>query len=277
MRSAIIATHDGDYFIVRKIKATERRLNLTCELGPIYISLRGRKNYESEIYAKVSWPERMNKKPVVTGNLIACAELVDSMDEGTLDFYQTTEIGFMREQFVYKDSQIVLESVFDDQGRIKTTKRSLPDDVWEYKFFYPNGKTWIHTFYRRGDVLLANDSFAACWDQAMANLNWSSSSLLKPEDCYEHKLEGDLYLTYAVLKIAPYYSFKSYYENGKIKSEGGLVRKQGKELKNMSWGCEVSKYYEFNNHTLMDGEWLFYNDDGILIKTINYDIGTQTK
>ena len=45
----------------------------------------------------------------------------------------------------------------------------------------------------------------------------------------------------------------------------------------MSWGCERSTYYEYDNHTLMDGEWFFYNEDGTLIETINYDNGTEIK
>jgi antitoxin component YwqK of YwqJK toxin-antitoxin module len=82
---------------------------------------------------------------------------------------------------------------------------------------------------------------------------------------------------YAVFNIAAYHNFKSYYENGELRCEGGLVRKDGGELKNMSWGCERSTYYEYDNHTLMDGEWFFYNEDGTLIETINYDNGTEIK
>jgi antitoxin component YwqK of YwqJK toxin-antitoxin module len=277
MRGAIKAAHDADYFIIRKIEAIEKRLNITYELGPIYTFLRGRTYKKSEFYAKVSWPEEMGRQPVITSTMLECAELLDGIDEGTLDFYQTTEIGFVREQYVYKDSQIVAKSLYDDKGHIKTSRNLLPDNVWEYKIFYSNGQTKIHTFYKLGDVLLANDSFAMCWDQAMINLNWSSSALLKPEDCFINKLPEDLYWLYAISNIAAYHNFKSYYENGELKCEGGLVRIQGRESNNMSWGCERSAYYEYDNHTLMDEEWNFYNEDGTLIKTIIYDNGTEIK
>ena len=219
----------------------------------------------------------MNKEPIITDDMVECAELMYSMDEGTLDFYQTSLLGFERKQFVYKDSQIVAENLYDDYGRIETSKKLMPDNVWEYKLFFTNGQPQIHTFYRTRDILLANDSFAKCWDQAIMNLRWSSSTLLRPVDCYQGELANDLYELYAFYNIAAYYNFKSYYENGKLKSEGSMVRKKGNELNYEAMGCEIGKYYEFDNHTLMDGTWNFYNEDGTLLKTINYDNGTEIK
>ena len=149
-----------------------------------------------------------------------------------------------------------------------------PDNVWEYKLYYPNGKLRIHTFYRKGDVLLANDSFAACWDQA--RVVWSGR-IISPQDCIEHKLAEDLYRLYVQSKIAAYYHFISFYENGEKKSEGGLVRKDGRELKEQSWCGTGITYLEYDSHTIMDGVWAFYNEDGTTLKKVNYENGTETK
>ena len=114
MKAAIRSMSDGDYFIIRNIKAIERRYKIEYDLDPFYTFLRGKTSVNSELYAKISWSPASKKMPIFTESMIVCAETLDSMCDGMVDFYQTTEKGFIRKEFVYKDSLIVQKSLFDE-------------------------------------------------------------------------------------------------------------------------------------------------------------------
>ncbi|PCJ65337.1 MAG: hypothetical protein COA58_10790 [Bacteroidetes bacterium] len=275
MRNAMRKTQGGDYMVFRKIEVDRSNTERTFRVDPFFIFIRGETSNENALsYVKITYPYNGKDTTIIMDNMLNYASQVYNLESYKANIYQTTKYGFYNTSYTFILNEVHERILYNELGKIEYKEVLHPDKVWEYTSYYPNGHPKIHTFYRKGDVLFANDSFALCWDRSRINTFIRETN---PEDCFINQLASELYRLYTNFKIAADQQFTHYYDNGNVQCSGTLIRKRGSEREDYGYPVCASgiRYCDYSDHTIMDGLWQFYNYDGSLLKTKNYDKGIE--
>ncbi len=269
MRSAIAGAKDGDRILFEAIEAEEKNHGFKANLSPIIIELTGNpKNPNSLIYARIK-NEDTNQDTLIT-NTDDMARYQLSLKNGIIDFFAREADGFTLTTSYIVGGKVISRSLNDDYGRLQEIHQRLDSNSWKYTQYYWDGTKKLTTTYTEGEVLKANDSFADCFD----NAQWATILNSKPDPCDNDVFIKDLAKLFMDKKIAATDSFTTYYPNGNIKLMGKLVTLEGMEEPHDSFCGTGITYYDYSDHTVMDGKWLLYGENGELLDTQKYKKGT---
>jgi antitoxin component YwqK of YwqJK toxin-antitoxin module len=269
MREAMQDLGGGDRILFEEIKAQEKRYGFIANLPPIIIQIRGYpKNPNSLVYARIK-NEDTNQDTLIT-NTDDIARYQLSLKNGIIDFFAREADGFTLTTSYIVGGKVISRSLNDDYGRLQEIHQRLDSNSWKYTQYYWDGTKKLITTYTEGVVLKANDSFADCFD----NAQWASILNSKPDPCDNDVFIKDLAKLFMDKKIAATDSFTTYYPNGNIKLMGKLVTLEGMEEPHDSFCGTGITYYDYSDHTVMDGKWLLYGENGELLDTQKYNKGT---
>jgi hypothetical protein len=269
MRRAIAETEDGDRILFEGIEAEEQHYGFKANLSPVIIQIRGYpKDPNSMAYARIK-NEDTNQDTLIT-NIDDIARYQLSLQNGLVDFFAREADGFTLTTSYIVGGKVISRSTKDDYGRLTEIHQRLDSNSWKYTQYYWDGTKKLTTTYTEGVVLKANDSFANCFD----NAQWASILNSKPDPCDNDVFIKDLAKLFMDKKIAATDSFTTYYPNGNIKLMGKLVTLEGMEEPQGSFCGTGITYYQYSDHTVMDGKWLLYSDKGELLDIRKYKKGT---
>ena len=277
MRNAIAEAQDGDRILFEEIKAEEKSYGFKANLSPIIIQLTGNsKNPNSLVYARIK-NEDTNQDTLIT-NTDDIARYQLSLQNGIIDFFAREADGFTLTTSYIVGGQVISWSTNDDYGRLTEIHQRLDSNSWKYTSYFPSGKKKLVTSYTENVQLKGNDSFAVCLD----NNRWNSILDKEEELCDDDVFMKEMARLFRAKRIAARDSFIEYHPNGNAKIMGNLIFIKAEPridvnderfILGMSCGNSPTNYKRLN-HTVMDGKWLLYSENGELLDTQKYKKGT---
>lgn len=269
MRSAIAQANNGDRILFEAIEAEEKNYGFKANLSPVIIQLTGYpENPKSLVYARIK-NEDTNQDTVIT-NTDDIARYQLNMQNGLVDVFVREADGFTLTTSYIVGGKVISWSTKDDYGRLKEIHQRLDSNSWKYTQYYWDESKRLTTTYTEGQVLKGNDSFADCFDKA----RWNARFNITEDTCANDVFINDLVKLYTDKKIAARDSFITYYPNGNIKLMGKLSSIEALPEPQGSFCGNGITYYQYSDHTVMDGKWLLYSENGELLDTQKYKKGT---
>jgi antitoxin component YwqK of YwqJK toxin-antitoxin module len=277
IRKAMAEMSGGDKILIEGIKAKESKYGFKAELSPIIITIRSEhptyfKNENSFTYARVK--DEDHNQEYYLNSTYDIAQLADTFQNGLIDIFSQGANGHFRTSSYYMDGNEYSRAIYDDYNRLLSTQKRIDSIHWRYTSYYWNEQKKVETQCAENQVLQGTEEFASCYDRKRIS---ESSNLDISNGCQYDSILMDLFSLFLESDIASTGNFKSYYENGQLKTEGILVMKEGAELpKGVYCGTGIT-YYDYTNSTVLDGKWKFYSASGKLLETRKYDKGKRIK
>lgn len=283
MLAQLAQTYNGDIIIIEGIKAEESKYGFKSNLSPIVITIRNAKpnSLHQEkvlVYTRVEKPNG-ESYTFINDEFELTQEGIDSIRNGIINYYYTTDSGFFREMQVVKNGVIIEKSYFNDEGK-KVYQLTKNKDVWQFEAYYKNGKLKTKTTISDSLTYVGNIEILDC-DNYFSGYCYGESYYERCKYIVHQSDESDVHQIKYQYNLCPIGELKIYYPNGKLKMSGNL--KYGFRHKTES--IQKNHIYEgfqnsnpgFNEISVMDGVWTFYIDNGSVVKTRVYKLGERVK
>ena len=281
MKAQMAQTYSGDRIIIEGIRAVESKYGFKANLSPIVITIRNAKpnslHQEKElVYTRVEKPNGesytfTNKEFELT------QEGVDSIQNGILNCYYTSDSGFFREMKVVKNGAITEITYFNDEGK-KVHQLTKNEDVWQFEEYYKNGKLKTKTTVSDSITYVGNIEILEC-DNYILGHCYGESNYERCKFIIHQSDESDVHLIKYQYNLSPIGDVRIYHPNGNLKITGklvyGLQHKTEANQKNGAFEGYQNSNPGFNDISVLDGVWTFYNEDGSIAKTRVYKLGER--
>jgi antitoxin component YwqK of YwqJK toxin-antitoxin module len=271
MIDAIAKIRGGDRLLFEAIRAEEKNYGFKANLPPVIIQLNGGQSSKNNTsYARIYNIDTKIDTVIYDVNDIIKYHL--GLENGIVNFFSLTKSGYICQTSHINNKTVTSVTTANDFG-IKTESHiRLDSNSWTYQEFYPDGKIKLKTNYVESEVLKGSESITKCIDIAAY---WKSLNNDANKECLNGPFVYDIVELYLTKKIAATHSFTAYYPNGSVRLVGKLVKLEGMEEPEIPSMCGSGiTYYQYSDHTVMDGKWILYSETGKVIEVREYKMGT---
>lgn len=166
------------------------------------------------------------------------------------DYYKS---GTVMHSGYYTDGMLTTYKNYYENGQLEREFKSLDYFRYQMILYYSDGKVRSDITYYNGTELITHEYYPNGAPEFLEEYSDKCDHLNFRQFYYENDtLQSDLRLTDKKKKK---YSYKEYFENGKLQSEG------------------VMQYYEEVDNYLKEGKWNVYDETGKLISIQEYTRG----
>lgn len=283
MLAQLAQTYNGDRIIIEGIRAEENKYGFKANLSPIVITIRNAK--PNSLYQKKELGYTRIEKPngesytFTNKEFELTKEGIDSIRNGIISYYFTSDSGFFRETQVVKNGIIVEKSYFNDEG-MKVYQLTKNKSFWQFEAYYKNGKLKTKTTVSDSLTYVGNIEILDC-DNYISGHCYGQSCYERCKQIIHQSDESDVHQIKYQYNLSPIGDVKIYYPNGNLKITGklayGLRHKTELEQKKGSFEGYQNSNPGFNDISVLDGVWTFYNEDGSIAKTLIYKLGERVE
>ena len=283
MMAQLAQTYNGDIIIIEGIRVENTKYGFKANLSPIVITIRNAKPnslYQEKelVYTKVEKPNG-ESYTFTNDKFELTQEGIDSIRNGIISYYFTADSGFFRETQIVKNGVITEKAYFNDEGK-KLYQLIKNKDVWQFEAYHKNGKMKTKTTVSDSVTYVGNIEILAC-DNYILGHCYGESYYERCKFIIHQSEERDVHQIKYRYNLSPIGDVKIYYPNGKLKMTGklafGLRHKTESEQKKGSFEGYQNSNPGFNDISVLDGVWTFYNEDGSAAKTRLYKSGQRVE
>ncbi len=267
MRTSIQKIKPGDKLIFEGIKVVQDNFGTRHNLSPIIIEVAGSSLINQSHFDQYAIFYNGHQIDTLTIGTFGINKRLREFKTGEVHFFTSDEFGYHRIEKKYKKGIEISNERFDHYGRKVSSLIRIDSNTWNYRNYYPNGNIKIETLHKEGIVLRASDSLFHC--------KFSGHLAYYEESCEFFEQFRELGLLHFKHSINPSNFFKLYHENGVLAQEGELAIIEGEDLPDGIICGTGMTYYTYTDHTVCDGKWKFYAQDGSLIEVKKYRLGTE--
>ena len=265
MRQALRRMQNGDLLILEEIRAKEIKYGFEANLNPIIHSFRGDRRKDYNVYSNLKYLRRGDK--VVTDS-ISLSKEIDSLVNATYSLVYNSDFGFHKKEITVKDSVVVEEKLFNDNGSILYYNTKNNNDAFETSMYHPNQVKRMICSHKEQMQFGGNVEYA----QWLRQIKYGRDTGLVTDS-----FMLDFYDANTKYGINPFGPCKTFYNNGNIKAEGQLVfaYRNNEEFAKTQMAMSVFPFKD--NLSVMHGTWYFYQPNGNLLETRKYELGVRLK
>jgi antitoxin component YwqK of YwqJK toxin-antitoxin module len=283
MLAQLAQTYNGDRILIEGIRAVESKYGFKANLSPILINIRNKKpnslhQNKELVYTRIEKPNGESYTFTNT-EFELTQEGVDSIQNGTINYYFTTDSGFFRETQVIKNGVITEKLYFNDEGK-KLYQLTKNEDVWQFEEYYKNGKLKTKTTVSDSLTYVGNIEILEC-DNYFLGHCYGQSYYERCKQIIHQSDESDVHQIKYQYNLSPIGDVRIYHPNGNVKMTGklvyGLRHKTEANQKNGAFEGFQNSNPGFNDISVLDGIWTFYNEDGSVAKTRVYKLGERVE